>query len=57
MVYIHEKNNLREKALKAINETTFYPKKGKDRLLSMVEGRPTGVFQDKESGEYLCQSL
>ena len=35
-----QKNNLREKAIKAINETIFYPKKGKDRLLSMVEGRP-----------------
>ncbi len=35
-----QKNKLRDKAVKAINETTFYPSKGKDRLLSMVEGRP-----------------
>ena len=35
-----QKNNLREKAVKAIKETIFYPSKGKDRLLSMVEGRP-----------------
>ena len=35
-----EKNSLRQKAIKAINETSFYPKKGKERLLSMVEGRP-----------------
>ncbi len=35
-----QKNNLRDKAIKAINETVFYPNKGKDRLLSMVEGRP-----------------
>ncbi|MFL2889891.1 MAG: isoleucine--tRNA ligase [Pelagibacteraceae bacterium] len=35
-----EKNSLREKAIKAINETTFYPEKGKDRLMSMVVGRP-----------------
>jgi len=35
-----KKNNLRDKAVKAINQTTFYPNKGKDRLLSMVEGRP-----------------
>jgi isoleucyl-tRNA synthetase len=35
-----EKNSLREKAIKAINQTKFYPKKGKDRLLSMIEGRP-----------------
>jgi isoleucyl-tRNA synthetase len=35
-----ETNSLRKKAIKAINETTFYPEKGKDRLMSMVEGRP-----------------
>jgi len=35
-----EKNSLRNKAIKAIGETTFYPKKGKERLLSMIEGRP-----------------
>ena len=35
-----KKNDLRIKAIKAINETVFYPSKGKDRLLSMVEGRP-----------------
>ncbi len=35
-----EKNSLRKKAIKAINETMFFPKKGKDRLLSMIEGRP-----------------
>ena len=35
-----EKNSLRDTAIKAINETTFYPAKGKERLLSMVEGRP-----------------
>ena len=35
-----EKNSLRNKAIKAISETTFYPPKGKERLLSMIEGRP-----------------
>jgi len=35
-----KKNDLRDKAIKAINETIFYPGKGKERLLSMVEGRP-----------------
>ena len=35
-----QKNDLRKKAIKAINETIFYPEKGKERLLSMVEGRP-----------------
>ena len=35
-----QKNDLRKKALKAINDTIFYPEKGRERLLSMVEGRP-----------------
>ncbi len=35
-----QKNDLRDKAIKAINNTIFYPKKGKERLLSMIEGRP-----------------
>jgi len=35
-----EKQSLRKKAVKAINDTIFYPKKGKDRLMSMVEARP-----------------
>ena len=35
-----QKNDLRKKAIKAINDTIFYPNKGKERLLSMVEGRP-----------------
>jgi len=35
-----EKKSLRNKAIKAIEETSFYPPKGKERLLSMVEGRP-----------------
>jgi len=35
-----QKNDLRKKAIQAINETTFYPNKGKERLMSMVEGRP-----------------
>ncbi len=35
-----EKNSLRKKAIKAIHDTSFYPSKGKERLLSMIEGRP-----------------
>jgi len=35
-----EKQSLRKKAIKAINETSFYPKKGRERLLSMIEARP-----------------
>ncbi|MDC3074690.1 isoleucine--tRNA ligase, partial [Candidatus Pelagibacter sp.] len=35
-----ESHNLRDKALKAINDTNFYPSKGKERLKSMIETRP-----------------
>ncbi len=35
-----EKKSLRKKAIKSINETLFYPSKGKERLMSMIEGRP-----------------
>ena len=35
-----ESHDLRKKALKAIDDTQFYPKKGKERLKSMIETRP-----------------
>ena len=35
-----ESHDLRKKALKAIDDTKFYPKKGKERLKSMIETRP-----------------
>ncbi len=35
-----ESHKLRSKALKAIDETNFYPSKGKERLKSMIETRP-----------------
>ena len=35
-----ESHELRSKALKALDETTFYPSKGKDRIKSMIETRP-----------------
>ncbi len=35
-----ESHNLRDKALKAIDETAFYPTKGKERLKAMIETRP-----------------
>ncbi len=35
-----ESHGLRKKALKAIDETKFYPGKGKERLKSMIETRP-----------------
>ncbi|WP_025898103.1 isoleucine--tRNA ligase [Sneathiella glossodoripedis] len=61
-----ETNSLRQKALKAIDETNWYPKTGHRRLYSMVENRPDWVlsrqrawgvpitvFVNKESGEIL----
>ena len=35
-----ESHKLRETALKALDETKFYPSKGKERLKSMIETRP-----------------
>ncbi len=35
-----EKRDLREKALKSIDETVFYPSQGQTRLRSMIETRP-----------------
>jgi len=35
-----DKNNLRKKALKAIDDTAFYPARGKERIRSMIESRP-----------------
>ena len=35
-----ESHGLRDKALKAIDNTDFYPSKGKERIKSMIETRP-----------------
>ena len=35
-----EKKDLRKKALKAIDDTAFYPERGRDRIKSMIETRP-----------------
>ncbi len=35
-----ESHGLRKKALKALEETIFYPSKGKERIKSMIETRP-----------------
>jgi len=35
-----ESHKLRDKALRALDETTFYPSKGKERLKAMIETRP-----------------
>ena len=61
-----ETNDLRKKALAAIEETDFYPAAGKTRLYSMIENRPDWcvsrqrkwgvplpIFVHKETGEPL----
>jgi isoleucyl-tRNA synthetase len=61
-----EKNELRQKALAAIDETAFIPPQGRNRLYSMIESRPDwcisrqrawgvpiAVFVDKHTGEPL----
>ena len=61
-----ETNDLRRKALDAIDQTSFYPQQGKKRLHSMIENRPDWcvsrqrawgvpitVFVHKETGEPL----
>ncbi len=35
-----EKKDLRKKALQAINDTDFFPERGRDRIRSMIETRP-----------------
>jgi len=35
-----ESHKLRNKALKSIDETSFYPKRGRERIRSMIESRP-----------------
>ncbi len=64
-----DSHKLRNKALKAIDETTFYPSKGKDRLKSMIESRPDWcvsrqrvwgvplpIFINKKTGEILIDN-
>ena len=61
-----ESHKLRSKALKAIDETEFYPKRGKERIRSMIETRPDWcvsrqrvwgvplpIFISKKTGETL----
>ncbi len=61
-----ESHGLRDKALKAIDDTEFFPSKGKERLRSMIETRPDWcvsrqrvwgvplpIFISKKSGDVL----
>ena len=40
MVYFNGKSWLRKKALKALDDTKFYPDKGRERIKAMIETRP-----------------
>ncbi len=64
-----EAPTLRQVAMDAISETRFVPEKGRNRITSMVEGRPDWVlsrqrawgvpitlFVDRKSGEYLVDA-
>ncbi len=66
----HSKATLRQTALKAIAETRFVPEKGRNRIGSMVEGRPDWVlsrqrawgvpitlFVHRGTGEYLADPI
>ena len=44
-----DKNNLRNIALKSIDETKFYPPQGQT-IRSMIETRPDCTYLDKEYG-------
>ncbi len=64
-----EAGGLRDKALTAIADTRWVPEKGRNRINSMVEGRPDWVlsrqrawgvpitlFVDRKTGAYLCDA-
>ena len=61
-----ESNDLRKKALKAIEEVSWYPEQGRNRIFSMIENRPDwvvsrqrawgvplSIFYNKKSGKPL----
>lgn len=63
---VHDGRTLRETALRAIDETAFYPAAGKNRIRAMVEGRPDwlisrqrawgspmAMFVEKDNGQPL----
>ena len=65
-IMMDDENSLREKALKELNSVKFYPEVGRNRITSMIEGRPDwcisrqrdwGVpiafFRDKTTGEVI----
>ena len=49
MVYINATNNLRQRLLNQLTKLS-YPKKGKERLLSMIEEDRIGAFQTASLG-------
>ena len=48
-----QKNNLRNKAIQAINDTVFYPNKGKESYYQWLRDAQIGVFLVKEFREFL----
>ena len=52
-----DSHKLRSKALKAIDETSFYPSKGKDRLKSMIETRPDWCVSRQSVGSAITYFL
>ena len=43
MVHLDGKNRIRDKALAAIDDVTWYPKTGRNRIYAMIENRPDWV--------------
>ena len=56
MVYKNGRWDLRERTLKVIDKINFIPSWGKNRIGSNDGNKTmTGVYQDKEFGEFLYQ--
>ena len=54
MINMENKNKTLRKMLKVVENLTFYPEWGRNRLKAMLMEDQIGVFQDKEIGEFNC---